>query len=219
MKAKLFFMLALLCGSTVNAGIVNTFTGNTGRNMFLDLPNAISATGAIPNLGNVGTSETIGDVTFVSGGNISVGPDNRTLINPGNDIVISGLSNLNVTFAMPVLGFGFDIVDTNDPSSLACNATCLDSEFEISLFDFEGGMQIGNTITFNPAFSDQLDVLDFFGVQTDMFFSYVEIMETVGGSENEIFGEFYSSVPIPAPLVLFGSALLLLLPFRKKVQA
>ena len=219
MRVKIFFILTMLFvfSSVANAAIINTFQGAAGKVDFLNLPftpMVDSATGAIPDNGGIAVGQpfTVGAVSFTSASNMFA--QERTLLNPGFEISVSGNSNIDVSLSAPVLAFGFDIVESTDDA--ICGAACAESTFNIELFS--GGMG-GMSIALINGFTPGNDILEFFGVHTDMLFDFVEIREVVGGAENEYFGEFYTAVPIPAPLILFGSALIALFPFRKRAAS
>ncbi|MEE4382734.1 MAG: PEP-CTERM sorting domain-containing protein [Pseudomonadales bacterium] len=193
-----------------------------------------SLTGAIPNSGNVGATETLGDVTLSTTpfptstslflGTGGLGFDQWSTKIAGNDIAVSGSENLEVTIdlAEGVNAFGFDF---HEPSTtgLATDGTNTpffhDSVFTITLF--EGAIEIAST-TFDP----EDDVLLFFGLTSTASFDRVQITEslagdtyTVGGrsvdksNDNEFFGEFYAgtvSVPEPTTTFLLGLGALLL---------
>jgi len=189
-----------------------TFLANTG---------ATSATGPLPDLGNVGTNipTTLGSVTIKSiapSSDLYVGAENIltdlgfnkdwTSLIPGNSIAISASENLNATFASPVYSTGFEFVEptcgrfatlcTGDQTDdIGVNfASVADSEFQV---DLSLGLTPVGSFTFNA--TD--DVLSFVGVASDEPFDTMIITENDGNlaihGENEYFGQFFTSDVLP----------------------
>jgi len=194
---------------------------------FSDQATFLAATGAtcascpMPDLGfgvPAGTPVVVNAVTFTSvspSGNLFIGgtgvgvPNNDwTSLIAGNDIAISGPSNLDVGLTAPVFSFGFQF---HEPT---CNNTNTGNNCGLGVL---GQVEIGTAVTtgnevdstftvtlkngVNTVASFQFnapdDVASFVGVQSDMSFDKVEIRETVGGDEDEHFGEFFTgTVPI-----------------------
>lgn len=126
-------------------------------------------------------------------------------------VVISGEENFNaiVTFATSVFAFGMDIYE---PTSTArfngCNVSqCQESTFEISFLD---GMTTLDTISISP----DNNTLDFIGYSNGTGFDQIQVRETVGSNDNEMFGNFVTSssplsaVPLPTGLPFLGAGLL-----------
>ncbi|NQU20937.1 MAG: PEP-CTERM sorting domain-containing protein [Candidatus Nealsonbacteria bacterium] len=112
---------------------------------------------------------------------------------PGPDIGTSDVENINADLASPVLALGFDFVEPEfDPH---INAPFVDSTFTVSLL-LEA--EVLDSFTFNAP----NDTAAFVGVTSSAPFDRVEIRETVGGIENEWFGQFYTA-PVPEPSTLF----------------
>lgn len=207
--------IALLPAGGAWGGIIGTFTDQA---TFVAATGSSSITGPIPNLGNVGTGpNAVGDVTIDSlSGDLFLGSAGQpgdlgtfgwsTLI-PGNDIAISGPEHFEVgiNLAGPVSAFGFQIHEpttASAPPPDTCNfPSCPDSTFELTIFL---GAAFVDSVRFNPAD----DVLTFFGVESDMAFDHVTVMEVVGNADNEYFGEFFAPVvPEPSALALLGLGL------------
>ena len=120
----------------------------------------------------------------------------------GKEMGISGNENFNVTSSGGAMySFGFDFVEPQfDPY---VNATFVDSTFTVSLLN-------GSTLVDSFTFALPNDIAQFVGVSSDVGFDKVQIRETVGGIENEFFGQFYTSlsspvsVPAPGTNLLFG---------------
>ena len=167
--------------------VVQVFDNRTG---FQNTTGA-SSNGAIPDLGAVGTSVTIGSITFslaLGGDSLAVGasgtpaePDWYPNL-PGNDIAL-GYENLQLQFATPVYAFGFDFVEPN-LSMPPFGGTPGDSTFEIVMY--RGAAEIGRT-TFNA----QDDEPGFVGVWSYQPFDRVTIIDLSGNDDDEFFGQFY----------------------------
>lgn len=211
------FRAGLTAAAILAAGTAQAVTVYTDETAF------VTATGAndvaLPNLGSVGSSTTVGDLTLslngggasnlfvgTSGWESTFGPQFSTLID-GNDIGISGPENFAIDFGLRATAFGMFVHEPTDPGPAAptspnvCNTgSCVDSEFTISLF--RNGSAIGSFIL-NPVD----DSADFIGFADSMGFDRIEITETVGTDDNEFFGGFkLAVVPLPAslPLLLAG---------------
>lgn len=183
---------------------------------FLADTGAASATGPIPNPGPVGSTYTVGAVTFtsLSGGLYFGGPLWSTVL-PGNDIAISGPESFEVGLAGPVFSLGFDFVEPNVSfvETDGCNAQCFDSTFMVTLLS--GGVAIPGA-TFNYNAPDA--TLAFVGVWTDFAFDGARIIDVTNTIDNEFWGEFYTGttpVPEPGTLFLLGGGLLGLVARRR----
>jgi len=111
---------------------------------------------------------------------------------PGNDLAITGKENLNVALAAPVRALGFDFVEPqHDPN---VNAPFEESTFTVT---FLNGATAVDSFTFNAP----NDVAAFAGASSAWAFDRIQIRETIGGAENEFFGQFYTSAKLPAGAV------------------
>ena len=198
--------ILFLVSAQVNASIVtfndkSTFIGATG---------STSATGAIPDLGFVGSSATVGDVTFSrappgggiwvgASGNVEVPGGDWAPVIPGNDVAIDGIENINVELASSVFSFGFDFqepsIGRDIPNGIIIGScfvpVCTDSTFEVTLLD-------NSTFVGSFMFNAPDDVLSFIGVSSDLAFNRVEIRDLTATIDDEYFGEFYTAAfPIP----------------------
>ena len=191
---------------TAGAGIISALEYANDA-AFSAATGATSLTGPLPNVGNQGTSTTLGDATLSAGNTIFVGAGWSSLIPGGNAIAISGPENLDValdTGLASAFGFYFHEPGSSTAQLDGCNTTCAVSAFEIDFY--RGGMLLG-TQAFDPA-DDQLI---FFGIILDEAFDEVRFRETVGTHDNEFYGEMYvKRVPEPAALLLTGLGLLAL---------
>jgi hypothetical protein len=137
-----------------------------------------------------------------AGGDPTVVDQDFTLRLPGPDLGISDRENLNADLAASVFALGFDFAEPENDPNLG-NAPPIDSSFLVTLL--QGAIPVG-TFTFN----EPNDTAAFVGVWSDMSFDRVEIRETVGGADNEFFGQFYTSarapgvIPEPAAILIWG---------------
>jgi hypothetical protein len=169
------------------------------REAFTAMTNARIATGAIPDLGEVGTAvTTIGSIAFslALGGNelavgtsgTGAGPDWYPDL-PGNDIAL-GYESLQLQVASPVNAVGFEFVEPN-VTMPPYGGIPVDSTFEIVLY--RGSAEVGRT-TFNAA-DDQVG---FVGVWSTRAFDRVTIIDQTGNNDDEYFGRFYVGT-LPKP--------------------
>ncbi len=197
----LFFTIALVLLGSLDQDASAVITVFTDKTTFLTNTGASSATGALPNLGLIAggaaASQTVGSVTFtitppsselyIGAAGVSVVPGlDWTTINPGPDIAISGIENLNADLSSPVIALGFDIVE---PSfGFGAGTGFVDTTFSVTL---KNGAVIVDSFQFNAA----NDVLAFVGVSSDLAFNRVEIRDLTATNDDEYFGEFYTSPP------------------------
>ena len=107
---------------------------------------------------------------------------------PGNVISINAFEDLDVAFAAPVHSFGFDFHEPHfDPN---IGDTFQDSTFTVTLR--QGAVTV-DSFTFNAPD----DVAAFVGASSASLFNNIQIRETVGGVENEFFGQFYTAANLP----------------------
>lgn len=149
-----------------------------------------SATQATVPYTAVSGTHTFGSVTFAAAAGSSLVFGEWTARLPGLELAMNSFENLDVSFAAPVLAFGFDFVEPQlDPN---VNGTFIDSTFTVTLL--QSGTAVGS-FTFNAP----NDVAAFVGATSTVAFNSVQIRETVGGVENEFFGQFYSAATLPVP--------------------
>ncbi len=173
------------------------------RGTFLAATGAVSATGPLPDDGvEPGDMVTVGTVHFSLtapsyhlflglGGSCGTIPNcDWTLRNPGPDIAISDIENLNADFlAGPVVAAGFDFVKPINDYSAVSNPGL--STFEITLL--LGGVAVDSFRFDTPSADFPADSLDFVGVADTVPFDRMEIREVVGGIDDEFWGQFYTA--------------------------
>ncbi|MEX2496871.1 MAG: PEP-CTERM sorting domain-containing protein [Woeseia sp.] len=192
--------------ASANAGIISAieYADDTA---FSAATGAVSLTGALPDIGSVGTEVTLGDATLAAGNTIFVGDGWSSLMPGGNAIAISGPENLDIAIDTGLAtAFGFYFHEPAASTSMldGCNTTCVDSTFQLSFY-------LGGTFVDSFLFMPPDDRLIFSGLILDEAFDEIRFSETIGSNDNEFFGEMYVatvSVPEPATLLLLGSALL-----------
>jgi hypothetical protein len=166
---------------------------------FLATTAATDATGALPNLGfRAQQVTTIGAITLtpILGHGLWVGTGaatDWTPLLPGHDIAIDDTEMLDVSFS-PAFSLGFDFAEPSGG---------IDSTFSITLLN---GVSPVGSFTFDAPD----DVGAFVGVWSDASFNRAQIRETVGGSDDEFFGHFYTgTAPLPEPSIfalgIFGA--------------
>ena len=191
-------------GATASAGIIAAdeyiddaaFSAATG---------AVSLTGALPDIGAVGTSVTLGDATLTAGNTIFVGSGWSSLMPGGNAIAISGPEDVTIsidTGLATAFGFYFHEPASSTGKLDGCNTTCVNSTFDIQFL-------LGGSLVDSILFGPPDDELFFGGIILDELFDEVRFDEIVGTNDNEFFGEMYvARVPEPATLSLLGLGLL-----------
>ena len=177
------------------SAVITVFNDKT---TFLTSTSATSATGPLPDLGLIAggatASQTVGTATFtitppsselyIGGAGTGIPGGDWTLLNPGADIAISDIENLNVDLAAPVFAFGFDFVEPT--SGVGAGGGFVDSTFSLTL---KNGLAIVDSFQFNAPD----DVLAFVGVSSDLPFDRVEIRDITATTDDEFWGEFYTS--------------------------
>lgn len=187
MKATVLLLCLIAIGSAGTAHAAQQFDNFAD---FQQSPGA-TETAPIPNLGLVGQSHTVGNLTYStpspqlfmgSAGVGGVDPDPWTARLPGNQIALSGLEHLDVDLSIPAIAIGFDFVEPEfDPHIFG---DFVDSTFTVTLFN-------GATMVDSFVFNAPNDTAAFVGYRADSIFDRIEIRETIGDNENEIFGQFY----------------------------
>lgn len=161
---------------------------------FLSATGAATATGALPDLGEVASGTTVGTVTFslaLGGNTLSIGtigtgaePDYYPAL-PGNDIAL-GYENLQLQTLTPVFSLGFDFVEPN-ATMPSYGGTPVDSTFDVVLY--AGASEIGRT-----SFNAPDDEVTFVGVWSERAFDRVTIVDRTGSGDDEFFGQFYTGL-------------------------
>ena len=152
---------------------------------------------------NMGRSFAIGDLQFDSA-SLDFWIGDWTDLLGGDELAISGAEDMDVTvinLGGNVFSLGFEFVEPTSGTVNVPPSQVVDSTFTVSLLSGATGV---NSFTFNAPD----DEAAFIGVWStaDQGFDSVEIRETIGGIDNEFFGEFYLGVePVPLPgAVLLG---------------
>ena len=155
--------------------------------------NAASATGVLPNYGELVGPVQVGGVQFQPGpdgdyvyvGGGALVPDWYPNL-PGHDIAM-GLESLTVRFFAPINEFGFYFVEPNATMPLV-GGSPVDSLYRVRFYQFdeEGEIQVGET-TFNAPD----DEVVFIGLHNPVEFDFAVIDDLSGSDDDEYFGEFY----------------------------
>jgi len=188
----LLLLLLANCAPNEILGFIQVYTDKAD---FLAATGAESATGPLPNIGELqrGQAYTIGTVTLSAPNQIiwigarGVPPPytgDWTVLIPGNDISIAGSENLDASFERPVIAAGFDFVEPTGGPGVCCPV--YDSRFSVTL-RMDGAMK--GTFEFNAP----NNTLAFIGVLSDTRFNSIEIREIFGDQDDEYFGQFYTA--------------------------
>lgn len=206
-----------LLATSLTAAQAASLTLFDNRDDFLTATGASAASGPLPNLGATGSATTLGSITFneVPGHGLFIGvagvgiTEWTPLISP-NAVAISDTEDLDLATAAPVHALGFEFVEPSVGGSgpgTCFVATCIDSSFNVTLVN-------GTTVVGEFQFAAPDDVLAFVGVWSTLAFDRVRIRESVGGNDDEFFGQVFTGtaapVPVPAALPLLAGALTLL---------
>ncbi|MEJ2330085.1 MAG: PEP-CTERM sorting domain-containing protein [Gammaproteobacteria bacterium] len=206
MKRTRFALLTLVIlgwSAAANAGIISAqlYADDTA---FSTATGAVSATGALPDIGAQGLSATLGDVTLTAGNTIFVGAGWSSLMPGGHAIAISGPEDVDIaidTGIATAFGFYFHEPALSTGQLDGCNTTCVDSTFDIEFY-------LGGVLVDSVLFAPADDLLLFGGIILDEVFDEVRFNEIVGTNDNEFFGEMYiARVPEPGTLALLGIGL------------
>lgn len=209
--ARTLVAIAALAGGGVAQATVIASGIAADHSSFVGATGATSLTGPLPEIGNAGNSETIGDATLSAGNSIFVGSGWSSLLPNGRAIAISGVENVEISIDIGLansFGFYFHEPGSSEAKLDGCNTasfaaiSCEDSTFSTEFL--LGGSTVGSLL-FNAAD----DAKAFVWAELDEAFDEVRITETTGGIDNEFFGEMYATrVPEPSSLILLGGGLL-----------
>lgn len=172
-----------------------SFVVFTNKALFLDLAQAVDATGDFPDSGLISggaaARQTVGSVTFSlspPGSELYVGLEGGdwTDLLPGPDVAISDVENLNVDFDGLVTAAGFDLVE---PTS----GMCCPPHFPFTETEFEITLKRDTTVIGQLQYSPPNDQAAFIGVISAEPFNRMEIRDLSLGADDEYFGHFYAS--------------------------
>lgn len=199
-------------------------TPTFSASVFFSKENFISNTGAVsePSLPNLGIVEagpvTVGSLTFSTPdssfyiGNGDLPDWDATIL--GNDIAINDTENLSIEVQPGITGIGFflDDVDTDGIDVVgSCDvAECTPTEFKFDFF-------ISGDLIFSFT-ENRGEGLSFYGFDLEAEFDLLQITDVTATSDDEYFGDFYTStaairpdstqmVPIPAAFPLLASVI------------
>lgn len=198
-------LLALVSSAMAAHGASAQVSVFTDRAAFLAATGAANATGALPDLGMILTSATIGTATFSvapGGDNLAIGGSGVPGLptgdwypeSPGHDIAL-GFENLRVELAAAVYSMGFDLYEP-DLTMPAWGGSPVDSTFRVTLFNAGVGVA-------QFEFNVPEDELAFVGVWSAAPFdsaTIVDVTDSMFVDDDEYFGEFYTGdTPLPPP--------------------
>jgi len=193
-------LAALLAAGGADAALFTyddeaAFLAATGATSVGAVPDTGTA-GTTPTLGTLGFSTGPGALGFIFGANGFAWSSWSTLI-PGNAFVLSGVESFNIDLAGAMTSFGMQVHQPSaggTPPDTTNAGPGIASVFAVTLKS--GGTVVGGAQVTPPS-----DVLSYFGVWSHSPFDRVEIVETVGGIDNEYFGAFATgTTPAPIPL-------------------
>jgi len=190
---KLYFATILVSASAALATAA-TFTDQAA---FLAQTGATSV-GGFPNpTGSSLTEFVAGEAHFRRIGSSTFNFNEWTTRFPGVDMALNGNEEFSVTFDNPVHSFGFDIVEVETDPNL--NGAFIDSTFSLNFYSL--GSLVGT-----HDFNTPNDTASFVGVSLSQAFDQVQLIERVGGIENEFFGGFYTGKTAPRSVADSGSS-------------
>ncbi|WDE00609.1 PEP-CTERM sorting domain-containing protein [Thalassomonas actiniarum] len=185
--------------------LANAALINLDRDNFIDNYQLVNPTGGAIGEGLVdsyalatGHSETVGNMILDPDANIRWSSKNWSSHLPGFELGISWSNygsddSFTFGFTRAITAFGFDMYGTA-------------ADFEIRLFNNNTAI---DTLSFNHTSG-----LSFMGLSSGLAFNRIEIEELVKNNSNQYYGSFVmsqldnpTSVPEPAPLILFALAI------------
>ena len=180
-------MILLVTGVYAQATL-HTYTDKAA---FLAATGAASATGPIPNLGQVDSAAvgalsfrpTSVDDTLYIGAFGSVAAPDWYPAAAGNEIAMTA-EHLTVNAAVPVYSLGFEFIEPKNTAQ-PWGGTPANSTYKVMLF--HGPTAVGEFL-----FNAPDDVVAFVGVHSSQTFDRVVIFDTTGNPDDEYFGQFYT---------------------------
>ena len=171
-------IVVLLIGSeaTTSGDIVTFFD----KGKFLTATRSIPSV-PIPDSGGEVNSLDAGPITYTTP-SPSFATGMFSIRIPGNVVSVTDLEDLDVAISFQVFAYGFDFHEPEfDPNIFG---PFVDSTFTVELFS-------ENKSIASFSFNAPNDTPSFVGFWSDLPFDRIEIRETVGGFENEFFGQTY----------------------------
>ncbi len=206
---------ALACNAAVVHAATTTYTDKTD---FLNNTGATSATGLLPLDEGPLASKTVNSITFgaFAGSALHFGTTNpayplgwSSLIS-GHDMAVSGFESFDIVASGPVFAMGFEAHEpgVGGSGSNTCGvAICADSTFTITVLNGAAAVALPFVVDFTN------DTAAFFGVSSTLPFDRFQVRETIGGIDDEYFGQVFTSVtavPEPSTWALLGAGFAML---------
>jgi hypothetical protein len=179
-----------LCVVLMLAGVARAQT-----QVFTDQGTFLGATGAVPEppipdvglVGRTGATYGLGHLTFsvsTTDTEVALFLGEVTTINPGNEVSLSSVEDLDIQIDHAVFGFGFFFVEGTGEGFCSVPCPCVDTTFRVRLLRL--GAEVG-TFEFNAPDNQ----LAFYGVRTCSPFDHVEFRDLSHACDNEVWGRFY----------------------------
>jgi hypothetical protein len=198
------FLTPTLLATALGGALVAPTTAATLDTYDNDRAGFLAATGAtsidaLPSSGGGGT--TVGPVTFGNAASSSVTFGDWSNEISGFDLAITGNENFNLLIGgggVHAIGFDWHEPMNGSPAPGCHVPSCTDSSFTIEVL--AGSTSLG-VFAYNAPNDNSTapgGPLGFWGLHSSVLFDQVRVRETVGGIENEYFGNFVAGVsPVP----------------------
>ncbi len=160
-----------------------------------DQASFLSATGAlaepdVPSLGLIGrtgATYTLGHLTFAVSTTdpaTALIMQDSTSLNPGNEVLMSSVEDLDVYVDHPITSIGFFFVEGTTPEFCTPVCPCTDATFHVTLL-------LGNEPVAATSFNAPDDALAFYGLLSCALFDHVQFRDTSLACDNEMWGRFW----------------------------